>query len=322
MFDIGTQVVVLASSTKKGLGPKKGSTGYISSQRKSAFADRINPHSHLSFLSMPTIVGFSKYGFEEKRRCEFRMVMNILPAFTGGPKKIDKAREVKNIIGLFQSDEFEKNFRWEKWALSSHNMHKPKLVVLAPVRNLKAENMLNQPMEARAWMESFLRNSVVGSLLRNNQHNNFYPQIDEGFMAQVLNAHRSRSITQKILGWTEGNPEEALTYIRTLSTAYNLRRGQQELDYFKMSVERNIYGGGEPAGHNSGGYGSGKSQPSFNFGAFFSIYTLGFFEENKIKEKEVIAEKSKSAQIRDIAKDMRYIRSAITELASKTIAKE
>lgn len=311
MFNIGTRVVVLASSIKKGFGPKRGSIGYVSSQNQSVFIDRIYPHSLLSFISTPMTIAFSRYGFEKKRRCELRSVVNILPAFMGEIKNVDKAREVKDVINLFQNGEFERNRQWAEWVSDVHNMHSPKLVTLAPVGGLKVESMLEQPMETQAYMESFLRNKIIGSLLHNNKHNNFYPQIGKNFMTQMPIAHRNRDAAQEILKWAEVNPKEALIYMRILSTVYNLRSGQRKLGYFKASVERNSYCNGKPTSHSR-----------FNFSAFLNSYILGFFEESEIKEKEVIAKKSKSAQIHDIVRSMRYVRSAITELASKTIAKE
>lgn len=311
MFNIGTRVVVLASSIKKGFGPKRGSIGYVSSQSQSSFADRIYPHSLLSFISTPMTIAFSRYGFEKKRRCELRSVVNILPAFMGEVKNVDKAREVKDVINLFQNGEFEKNRQWTEWVSDVHKMRSPQLVTLAPVGGLKVESMLEQPMETQACMESFLRNRIIGSLLHNNKHSNFYPQIGKNFMAEIPIAHRNRGAAQEILKWAEVNPKEALTYVRILSTVYNLRKGQQELYHFKALIERNSYSNGKSAGYSH-----------FNFSAFFNLYILGFFEENKMREEEVIAKKSKSAQIHDIVRSMRYVRSAITELASKTIAKE
>lgn len=311
MFDTGTRVVVLASSTKKGFGPKRGSIGYVSSQQPTSFIHHMNPHDSLSFLSMPITVAFSRYGFEEKRRCEFRTVINVLPVIVEELKNISS--KIEDIIGLFQNDEFEKNRRWEDWVSNKYNIPGPKLVVLSPVGSLKTENMLDQPMEVQAYVESFLRNPLIGKSLNANRNSDFHPQIDKDFMALVARAHRSRSTTQEVLKWAELNQERALSNIRTLSTVYNLRSRKQELDHFKRSVEAGRYGG-----EDKGGYGA----PNFHFNPFFSTYTLGFFEEDKIKEKEVIAEKSKSAQICNIAKGMRYVRSAITELASKTIAKE
>lgn len=314
MFDIGTRVVVLASSTGKGFGPKQGSIGYVSSQQPTLFIHHMNPHDSLSFLSVLITVAFSRYGFEEKRRCEFRTVVNILPVITGELKNISS--KIEGIIGLFQNDEFEKNRCWTDWVSGKYNILSPKLTVLAPVGSLKTENMLDQPMEVQAYVESFLRNPLIGKSLNANRHSDFHPQIDKHFMGLVARAYRSRSTTQEILKWAELNQERALSNIRTLSTVYNLRSRKQELDHFKRSVETGRY---EGKSLSNGGYGD---SPRFNFGPFFSTYTLGFFEEDKIKEKEVIAEKSKSAQICNIAKGMRYVRSAITELASKTIAKE
>lgn len=329
MFDVGTRVVVLASSVKKGFGTKQGSIGYVSNRQQIAYIHHIKPHRYLSFLATPTIIAFSRYGYEEKRRCEFRTVISVIPAFIGNILKKDAIQEVEKIVDIFQGEEFSKNPLWKDWLSNTFKSVDPKLAVLAPAGNLRIENMLNHPTDVRAWMESILRSQAMGPVLVANKHNNeiFYPQIDSSLITMVSNAHRSRSTLRHLMDWAMANPEnlgKIITHIRALSTVYNLRTRQYQLEFFKRTLKGRNYGGvqdGDKPPRDINGNVKGYSPP-FNFEGFFNTYMSAFFEKSQMKEKEVVAGQSKSSQIREIAKGMRYVRSAMTRLVPKTIIKE
>lgn len=80
MMKTGTRVIALTSTLKKGMGPRKGSIGYITNRVTSQPQfDR----QFKTFVSGVHVI-FTRYGFESKQRREHRYFINMLPILTGG----------------------------------------------------------------------------------------------------------------------------------------------------------------------------------------------------------------------------------------------
>lgn len=71
MFDPGSKIVVLASTQKSGAGPRKGSIGHIIASGTGSIVDN-------NLLATSNVVGFHRFGFEQRSRFEVRTVINLL----------------------------------------------------------------------------------------------------------------------------------------------------------------------------------------------------------------------------------------------------
>jgi len=87
MFDLGTKVIVLASTQKTGAGPRKGSIGHVVSVQDGYLVDQ-------TLFASSCTVHFSRFGFEQKSRSEVRGVVNLLQVINNSgdtdiPKQIN-----------------------------------------------------------------------------------------------------------------------------------------------------------------------------------------------------------------------------------------
>lgn len=74
IIGLGSKVIVITSSVKKGIGPRKGSIGYLSDvSMYGGYSNKISAYAQ------PIRVVFTRYGFESKTRKERKGFINILP---------------------------------------------------------------------------------------------------------------------------------------------------------------------------------------------------------------------------------------------------
>jgi hypothetical protein len=90
MFEVGTKIRLLASSCERTTGPRRGSTGYVSSILGSVVLEQ------LSLCASLTEVVFFRYGFETKERVEKKSVVLVFPIISKEGKG-DVHQQVKAI---------------------------------------------------------------------------------------------------------------------------------------------------------------------------------------------------------------------------------
>ena len=76
MFNVGSSVIVIASSQKSGTGPRKGSIGFMSSLGQGTIVIE-NPNYPL--ICYKTEIAFSRFGYEQSHRGEFKTVLALFP---------------------------------------------------------------------------------------------------------------------------------------------------------------------------------------------------------------------------------------------------
>jgi len=99
MFDPGTKVIVLASTQKSGAGPRKGSMGHVISSSPSVLVDQ-------NMLATSSVVGFHRFGFEQKTRLEVRTAINLLQ-LVNGLEEDNVVKHVNSFHNFFNSSKIE-----------------------------------------------------------------------------------------------------------------------------------------------------------------------------------------------------------------------
>jgi hypothetical protein len=115
MFLTGTRVYVHNSTVPRDkTGPRKHSIGYVSVDNDLTCFNRAiegYPVKDQAFTFTPVKIVFSRYGLEEKGRCETRIVLAVTPTqtvmYTGKP-----STPIKNNIRMLMSNELAKNSGW------------------------------------------------------------------------------------------------------------------------------------------------------------------------------------------------------------------
>lgn len=142
MFYPGTKVLLLASTSPKNkLGPRTGSIGFISGILDS------EPSASFKGFKTGASIFFTRYGFEEKTRCEKRGIEIIVPA--GVTSKEEISKYVKEFL---QPNESKKD---------------PVKALVTPLDEFNPKCLLVSKNEFRAWFLAFTDTGVFTSCMLN-----------------------------------------------------------------------------------------------------------------------------------------------------------
>lgn len=203
MFSVGTRVYVYSSSVSKKLGPKRHSLGYVSSCENSYVIHNVEgfPIKNQDFIITSVKVVFSRYGREEKNRCETRDFLNIVPAFTRGyGNGLDQ--RVTTVLDIFNnSTELATN---DSWRSAASNLVSGKISgfgTLIPLSCGNAEAMAGENLVV--WLNSILKNEYFIYLIKSNKN---LPTLQAVVSNKVLlgwtaNAARSNTARSDLLKW-------------------------------------------------------------------------------------------------------------------------
>lgn len=149
MFNSGTKIIVLSSSKKKGLGPRKGSLGFVSSCEGKSVFDKYD------VIATFNRVVFTRYGFEARKRTEFKNIISVFPLIRA--KKGDIESQVFSLIKRINSPKSE--HVWEE-IRSSFNLGRNEPIVLACPLDCQPSNILDYDLpDFKAWVSSTLSNN-------------------------------------------------------------------------------------------------------------------------------------------------------------------
>lgn len=168
MINTGCKAIVLSSSLENGIGPRKGSVGYIS---KNPALKEIFYNKRSDCFAQPTQITFTRYGFEEKQRVETKLFINAMPIEldwfqkylnieqTSSIKNEDRNidRQIKSIQTNIRTDpEFwnrMKNMVTSRFGRS--NVH---VGILVPIPNTNLDLPTMDKNEFEAWFRSYTIN--------------------------------------------------------------------------------------------------------------------------------------------------------------------
>jgi len=185
MFDLGMQIVVLASNKRKNTGFRKGSVGFASTCLKS------NTFGQYGFVATVNEIFFSRYGFELKDRVEKKIIVSIFPMIK--PDQGDIETQVMSLIKRINSP---KSYHiWDN-IRNYFGLTKNVPVAFAVPLNYKRINLVNcSDNEFKAWINSIFRNSNFISWLNGLMATNHFVN------SNMLNSNREsvRTIHQMVV---------------------------------------------------------------------------------------------------------------------------
>lgn len=228
MFLAGTRVYACCSAiTGKKLGPKRYSLGYVSDSSDSYYIKYVKnfPIKNQPFLFTPLKIVFTRYGKEEKHRCETRDFLQILPLFDSGKKLDAIPGVVDKIISTFNSGELSKNKHWPDLCVNyipdaSH------IGTIIPVQHTAVAEMDSKNTEA--WVSSILQNRQFRNLMSANRN---LPTLirmadDTDMFIWIANSIKKSSARRDLHRWAGENQENTkrlATILHRINIAFNKR---------------------------------------------------------------------------------------------------
>jgi len=153
MFDLGTKIVILASTRKKGVGPRKGSVGYASALQNRGTFD------HFALAATLNEVFFFRYGFETQQRLEKKAIISVFPIIK--PEQGDIHSQVRSVVKRIHSPKSSKV--WDEIRAYFDVVPRVPITLAAPLSCCRTNMSEASKKEFYAWMESLLLSSNLGS---------------------------------------------------------------------------------------------------------------------------------------------------------------
>lgn len=153
MFTPGTPIVVINSALKDGIGPRKGSLGYVIYNNESTVFES-------NYVAKCVTVAFHRFGFEQKHRYEKRLVVNLLP-LTGADA--NPKQELIALQRLFDNPTQLPKIQAE----ISHKIGKATVMLMAPLLYNNVNLLECDSNTLDIWIRSSIYSvkSVVHSIL-------------------------------------------------------------------------------------------------------------------------------------------------------------
>jgi len=162
MFQTGTRVMAVASTTGKKTGPRRGSLGFFQGGH---YAGRIEKPAAATVL---TSIVFHRYGFENKYRAERKDVLALMPILS--PSYGDGSAQVLKLARQIETGSKE------MWDSVRKNVSIPKgipIVLLSPAPN--PTNLAEDPETFLSWLHAvvsseFFRHGVSSLAVDHKAH--------------------------------------------------------------------------------------------------------------------------------------------------------
>ena len=300
MFSAGTKVYVCCSSvTGKKLGPKRHSLGYISGGNTAYFINynKAFPIKNQAFIIFPIKIVFTKYGKEEKKRCEAREFLHILPVFVSPPEKVNVGK-IEEVIRVLQGDELSKNSVWYDIGCN-YNNDPSSIGTVIPVGSAGTAQL--EGNEARAWITSLLRHDTFRHLIIHNKNLPTLKNIvNNDILIWLSNAVKGSNARRDLLRWAEDDSDHMRSLIRALrmlTIIFDKRGHDQSLTVFDKL----------------------KGNPDMQ--SYLSWLTKGLFEEKStlLKKVEIAKKISLDSSLANITKSIHLVRSTYLSLKPKYV---
>jgi hypothetical protein len=155
MFDLGTKIVILASTRKKGVGPRKGSVGYASACQNRGIFDQY------ALVTTLNEVFFFRYGFETQERVEKKAIISVFPIIK--PDQGDIHSQVRSLIKRIHSPKSSQV--WDEVRAYYDVVPRVPITLVAPLNCCRTDVSKASTKEFYSWLESLLLGSNLLSFL-------------------------------------------------------------------------------------------------------------------------------------------------------------
>jgi hypothetical protein len=188
MFNIGTKVVVVASSiNSEKTGPRVGSSGFVhGNSLKCAFHnDDLCPkyNRSLSTLFFPQKIIFTNFGFEEKLRIEEKLVVCVLPIPLHNGKGFTPYLTYR-LTDIMQNGLHNK--RWQNAVEAEYGWcHKPICIVIPDTYPKHIGN--GDIILFRAWLKAMLKSRQISNCLFNLSLNLLKEKVNYEINHKIVN---------------------------------------------------------------------------------------------------------------------------------------
>lgn len=228
MFPAGTRVYVCSSAIiGKKFGPKRHSLGFISGRDGASLVKFVKnfPLKNQSFVLIPLKIVFTRYGKEEKSRCESREFIQILPVFSNIQDPTIVINRTKKIISTFDDGDLAKNPGWND-VVRHYTKGSRNIGTVIPI-DCEGAALMNEN-ETKAWVNSILHDSNFRNIISINRG---LPTLRKlaghpDLLIWVSNAVRKSKARQDLLLWAADDPENMerlVILLRGINTAFSKR---------------------------------------------------------------------------------------------------
>jgi len=229
MFSAGTRVYICSSAVAgKKLGPKRHSLGYVSDNNAVSTIKYVKnfPMGNQSFVVTPLKIVFTRYGKEEKQRCERRDFLQILPIFDKDRGSAATVKLTKEVISVFNDGELSKNPFWKELGANYVSVS-ANIGSVIPIGHRKIAE-ITTGNETKAWISSILHNQLFLNLIKNNRNLQTLKHLtnDDDLFVWLSNASRKSSTRHDLLHWAEehtNNMKRLVRILRCTTIAFDKR---------------------------------------------------------------------------------------------------
>ena len=224
MFEKGTRILILASTRRKGAGPRKGSVGYVSTC--------VHDEYSRDFIASSNEVFFTRYGFEESKRMERKHIISVFPVTQDGE---DVPTQVKSCIRRIISPKNDKT--WNELRSSFGAALSVPIVIAVPDSINKINLVEDDDIEFKAWAQSILYNpwflhKAHETLMRGHFKNAKDALISEfnlNKLREMSNDKDYRSVVLSDISSDRANKEHFINIIRLFTVLFGVKDHRDEM---------------------------------------------------------------------------------------------
>ncbi len=224
MFEPGTKVIVIASSTTKSVGARHGSIGYATDCGHPEYIGDICIGESTVAVA-PTAILFTRYGFgKERDKYEKKNILMVFPIFPEvGNKKQCYIEKVNSFIKRFKKEKFDESLWYNTKSVFSQRPESTDVCIVAPYPVRNHALLDSSDTEFGAWFDSIILSHRMGFILNKINKPNYaikFPENMRAHFARLRDCAMHRDARVDFLWALKKDPELKKTVIETLRMVY------------------------------------------------------------------------------------------------------
>jgi len=252
MFDHGQKVIVVKSSHRGKVGPKKGSIGYVLGSDSTRLIKRTV--NKIPFCVESQVIVFVRYGFgKEREEPETRRILNVFPILSSY-KPAPYRREAFRMFTEEVEGKSENVWPVVKWELKNKN--NTPVCMLYPVENVEDIRDFNK-VNFKAWYKSVVKSWTFSSNVdktRPDFMRNKYEKNAREYFNAVRDSVKSRNFRDKVFAAVFSSDKVKSEVIYSMKYLHSMFEAALIKKYMKQISEaynNNIYNDGPFLKHDA-----------------------------------------------------------------------